>query len=76
LNVWSVPAGELSWNVQYRWTVSIGDGDARPMSGQADDLGAAEPLVQTAVAAVIALLGMAAASVMRRVMMRMLLRYL
>jgi hypothetical protein len=32
--------------------------------------------VQTAVAAVIALLGMAAASVMRRVMMRMLLRYL
>lgn len=32
--------------------------------------------VQTAVAAVIALLGMAAASVMRRVMLRMLLRYL
>lgn len=33
---WSVPAGKLSWNVQYQWTVSVGDGDAQsPVSNPA-----------------------------------------
>jgi RHS repeat-associated protein len=26
---WTVPAGKLSWNTAYRWTVSVGDGDAQ-----------------------------------------------